>query len=64
MSAPQFDGDTLRRLMRRAERMQMFIAIGLVLLPVAFLLVSILVPISTILWSSIHSPTVSRELPI
>ena len=59
----RFDGLNLKAHMRRAERMQMVIAFGLVVLPVSFLFFSILVPISAILWSSIHSPTVSRELP-
>lgn len=60
---PRFDTTTLRRLMRRAERTEKLIAFGLVLLPVGFLFFSIVVPISTILWSSIHSPTLTRELP-
>ena len=60
---PRFDSVTLRKLMSRADRMQKLYAFGLVLLPVAFLFFSILVPISAILWSAIHSPTVSRELP-
>ena len=58
-----FDGRTLKAHMRRADRIQKVIAVGLVVLPVSFLFFSILVPITAILWSSIHSPTVSRELP-
>ena len=59
----RFDGISLKKRMRRAERTQSLIAIGLLILPVAFLFFSIVVPITTILWSSIHSPVISRELP-
>ena len=53
----------LKRLLRRSERIRKLFAFTLVLLPLAFIVVTLVIPVSSMLFSSVNNPEVGEVLP-
>ena len=60
---PCLHGVPLKSLLRRTERLRKLGAFGLVLVPLLFILVTLVLPISAMLWSSVSDPVLANSLP-
>ena len=63
MQGPVIDGVDLKTLRSRAERRGQLVALGLLALPVFFLLLTIILPVLDVVMNSVKDPTISRFMP-